>query len=275
MTTFTWLTPPTPAAIAVVAVTPRPCLDRALPAVGCARFARLVSRAGIVVDEVIACRITDDRLELHVHGGAGVRAAVSACLGEWDLAESPAQAATEDESWLRLATAAHPAAVALLISGNLNAAAARFCARQPVVLIAGPANAGKSTLLNAWCGRDRALVTNIPGTTRDLVTAEALTLGWRLRLIDSAGERTTTDPLEQAGQQLAQAARARADVVIYLCPPEGGDPQPGDLVVAAHADRGGAGDLRWSCHGLPDHDAATLLIRLQRAALDRLGLPAM
>jgi hypothetical protein len=93
-----------------------------------------------------------------------------------------------------------------------------------------------------------------------------------LRLIDSAGERATGDALEQAGQDLARAARARADAVVYLLPPEGGSPQEGDIVVTAQADRGGHGDLPWSIHGLPGRTATTLLAEVQRAVLERLGL---
>ncbi len=269
---FAWLTPPEPAAIAVVELPALSCLDRPLPEAGRARFARLMARDGTVVDEVIACRTSVDQLELHVHGGAGVRAAVSACLGGWGLGERGTRNVERATLWTRLAAAAHPAAVELLLAGEVPVSAERFLFRQPVVLICGPANAGKSTLLNAWCGRDRALVADLPGTTRDLVAAEALTWGWRLRLIDSAGERATGDALEQAGQDLARAARARADAVVYLLPPEGGSPQEGDIVVTAQADRGGHGDLPWSIHGLPGRTATTLLAEVQRAVLERLGL---
>ena len=271
MTSFAWLTPPEPAAIAVVSLPPLACLDRPLPELRRARFARLVDVHGSAIDEVIACRVAADRLDLHVHGGAGVRAAVTAALVSWGLSETTAL--SEGPRWDHLARAAHPAAVALLLADRVPPAVEPFLFRAPVVLIAGPANVGKSTLLNAWCGRTRALVADQPGTTRDLVTAEALTLGWRLRLIDSAGERATSDPLEQAGQELAAAARARADAVIYLLPPEGGTPRAGDVVLAAQADRGGAGGLPWSIHGTPTRSAAELLAAVQEQVLARLALP--
>ena len=72
------------------------------------------------------------------------------------------------------------------------------------VLITGPANAGKSSLLNAWCGHQRALVSDQAGTTRDLVAAETICHGWRLRLLDSAGLRAGADAIEAAGQALVE-----------------------------------------------------------------------
>ena len=236
---YTWLTPPAPAAIAVVAVPVMPGLiDRAWPEPGRARFARLVNAAGTVVDEVLADRVDASTIWLMPHGGPGIRQAVTDCLEGHGLAPG---AGTLDVTWRDLAAAAHPAAVTWLLAGETPPFPREFLFRQPVVLITGPANAGKSTLLNAWCGHGRALVSPQAGTTRDLVTATVLVHGWRLRLTDSAGLRATADPLEQAGQDLVAWARQRADVVLHLCPPEGGTvPLPGDLVVRGKADVPGA-----------------------------------
>jgi tRNA modification GTPase len=145
--------------------------------------------------------------------------------------------------------------------------------RVPVVLITGPANAGKSTLLNAWCGHQRALVSDIPGTTRDLVAAQTLVHGWRLRLLDSAGLRAGGDELERAGQALAAQARRSADLVLYLRPPGDHGGEAGDLIVQGKADLSASDGLRWSVHGVPGTGPASLLDHLGRAVLERLRLP--
>ncbi len=287
--TWTWLTPPEPAALAVLRCSALPGLAaRALPATGHAGFARLRDRAGAAVDEVVLVRIADDALEITTHGGPGVRAAVGACLAGHGLVEVPwaargalvgdAAAGGGAVAWSDLARAASPAAVRWLLAHPTAVPPfpTGLLSRAPVVLITGPANAGKSTLLNAWCGRQRALVSDIPGTTRDLVAAHALVGGWRLRLVDSAGLRPTADPLEQAGQELVAAARGWADLVLYLQPPgaDAGGPQPGDLVVQGKADlRAVDGGLCWSAHGSGGVGSAELLGRLGEAVLARLGLP--
>lgn len=84
------------------------------------------------------------------------------------------------------------------------------------VVLAGPPNAGKSTLLNALTGYQRAVADPAPGTTRDLVTAQVLLSGWPVELIDTAGERPSCDPIEVAGQAKAQAVRQQADLVLWL-----------------------------------------------------------
>ena len=82
------------------------------------------------------------------------------------------------------------------------------------VAIAGAVNAGKSTLLNALLGEDRAIVSDIPGTTRDTVE-ETLTLGGILfRFIDTAGLRDSSDAIEKIGIERSYASLAKADVVI-------------------------------------------------------------
>ena len=84
------------------------------------------------------------------------------------------------------------------------------------VVIAGAPNVGKSTLLNQLTGRDAAIVTDIPGTTRDILR-EALHLdGLPIELVDTAGLRLSTDRVEQLGVDRARAAIADADVVLHL-----------------------------------------------------------
>jgi len=83
------------------------------------------------------------------------------------------------------------------------------------VLIGRP-NAGKSTLLNALVGTERAIVTDIAGTTRDTVDVEWNHGGLLFRLIDTAGLRETEDRVEAEGVRRSQAAVKEADVIVYL-----------------------------------------------------------
>ncbi len=84
------------------------------------------------------------------------------------------------------------------------------------VVIAGAPNAGKSTLLNRLAGHEAAIVSERPGTTRDLLRERVLVGGVPMTLVDTAGLRDTDDPVEQEGVRRARAALARADHVLYL-----------------------------------------------------------
>jgi len=78
------------------------------------------------------------------------------------------------------------------------------------LVLAGPPNAGKSSLLNALLGLDRALVSSIPGTTRDTVEESILLAGFSVRLIDTAGLRPSSDSIEQEGIARTRAAMKSA-----------------------------------------------------------------
>ena len=83
-------------------------------------------------------------------------------------------------------------------------------------VIAGRPNAGKSSLLNLLSGFEKSIVTEIPGTTRDIVE-ETVRLGpLTLLLMDTAGIRETMDPVERIGVDRARSAAAKADVILYL-----------------------------------------------------------
>ncbi len=82
--------------------------------------------------------------------------------------------------------------------------------------IVGRPNAGKSSLLNALVGYDRAIVTDVPGTTRDTVEEKALCGGVLLRLIDTAGLRETEDAVERMGVERTRAALASAELVLLV-----------------------------------------------------------
>jgi tRNA modification GTPase len=97
------------------------------------------------------------------------------------------------------------------------------------VAIVGKPNVGKSSLFNALAGADRAIVTSMPGTTRDLITEVVDINGLRVTLVDSAGIRVTEDVVESAGVALARRAIDMADAVVVVvdgsCPLDKSDMQ--------------------------------------------------
>ena len=84
------------------------------------------------------------------------------------------------------------------------------------VLIAGPVNAGKSSLFNRIVGENRAIVTDVPGTTRDLLREPVVVEGLLFVLQDSAGLRGTEDRVERIGVGMAESALADADIVLFV-----------------------------------------------------------
>jgi tRNA modification GTPase len=85
-----------------------------------------------------------------------------------------------------------------------------------VFAIVGPPNAGKSTLINALAGRDVAIVSPAPGTTRDVLEARLVVGGVPVTLLDTAGLRETGDAIEAEGVRRARARAAEADLVIAM-----------------------------------------------------------
>jgi len=104
-----------------------------------------------------------------------------------------------------------------------------------VVAIAGPPNAGKSTLLNRLARREAAIVSPFPGTTRDVIEVHLDLAGYPVTLLDTAGIRDSNDPVEQEGVRRARARAAMADLVLW--------------VTDASVDGGSADDA--ACH-VPD-----------------------
>ncbi|WP_297721178.1 tRNA uridine-5-carboxymethylaminomethyl(34) synthesis GTPase MnmE [Intestinimonas sp.] len=92
----------------------------------------------------------------------------------------------------------------------------RFLTQGVPCAIVGLPNAGKSSLLNALLGYQRAIVTDIPGTTRDTVEERCVVGGMLLRLIDTAGLRDTDDPVERLGVERSRAALAGAELALVL-----------------------------------------------------------
>ena len=97
-----------------------------------------------------------------------------------------------------------------------------------VVAIAGPPNAGKSTLLNRVARREAAIVSPFPGTTRDVIEVHLDLAGHPVTLLDTAGVRDSNDPIEREGVRRARARSAMADLVLW--------------VTDASVDGGSAGD---------------------------------
>jgi len=92
-----------------------------------------------------------------------------------------------------------------------------------LVVIAGPPNAGKSSLFNALLGAERAIVTPVPGTTRDAIEAAVVISGFPFRLVDTAGLRESADPVERLGIEVSRRYLGAADAILY-CEEAGREP---------------------------------------------------
>lgn len=108
------------------------------------------------------------------------------------------------------------------------AAAGRALTEGLTVVIAGRPNAGKSSLLNALAGHDAAIVTDIPGTTRDVLRERISVDGLPIHVADTAGLRESPDRIEEEGMRRARAEMARADLLLYVVDAAAGA-APGEL----------------------------------------------
>ena len=206
-------------------------------------------------EELIACRRSDCEVEVHCHGGIAAVAAVVERLvqhgcqqlswRDWlresepdpiraaaqiALAEAPTMrtAAVLLDQWSGALTVAIGSILAAVERRDWRKAAAgldAILAERALgghltmpwqVVLAGRPNVGKSSLMNALVGYQRAIVFDLPGTTRDVVGAATAIDGWPVQLSDTAGLRATTDELEAAGVARASAAVAAADLVLLV-----------------------------------------------------------
>lgn len=149
-------------------------------------------------------------------------------------------------------------------------------------VILGQPNAGKSTLLNFLCGSDRAIVTEIPGTTRDLLRETIEIGGLPVTLVDTAGLRESADLVEAIGVHRARDAASRADIVLYLVDSAQGESEadraelkavPGAIVIYTKADAGSPprGALAISVHS--GSGLRELLRRLDDEVRERFAVP--
>jgi len=116
--------------------------------------------------------------------------------------------------------------------------AAEVIAEGLSVVIAGPPNAGKSTLINALARRELAIVSPIEGTTRDVIETPLALDGIAMRFSDTAGLRGEgADVIEAVGIDRARTAIERADILLWLGPPKEAPPHSRAILIAAQADR--------------------------------------
>lgn len=104
------------------------------------------------------------------------------------------------------------------------------------VVLAGPPNSGKSSLFNALIGDDKAIVTALAGTTRDLIEARLDLDGIRILLVDTAGLRDSDDEVERIGILRAEQAQEQADIMLWLGEPDCALPHASTLLIHARAD---------------------------------------
>lgn len=209
-----------------------------------------------VVEEVVVVSDVCHRFELHHHGGAAVQASLRKQLSRIGFCERPWQdwiATGEADPIRNSALAALPSVLTrrgasllldqyhgalrmsiqrirqmlqdrqldlarqeMLVLSQRSAFGLRLCAPWKVTFT-GPPNVGKSSLLNAILGFGRAIVTDVPGTTRDVVTELTALDGWPVLLADTAGIRLTPDNRTEAiGMVQAEQELLRADVVIQV-----------------------------------------------------------
>ena len=169
------------------------------------------------------------------------------------------------------------------LAGEAGALAATFRLGKAVqsgveVAIVGPVNAGKSSLLNALAGQDRAIVTAEPGTTRDVVEARVVWDGVPVTLVDTAGtSELASSEAERAGIERGRRRAAEADVVIVVHPAPGAQVAknvgPRELHVVSKADldpQGSAGSLATSALAGQGIDAlrAAVLARVLGSVAD-------
>jgi tRNA modification GTPase len=141
-----------------------------------------------------------------------------------------------------------------------------------LVVLAGRPNSGKSSLFNALLGTERAIVTEIPGTTRDAIEASFAVEGYPFRLVDTAGLRHTEDRVEGIGIEVAQRYLAAADVVLF-CVESGRRPGEEESTFLAGTDPARTLEVRTKAD--LDIGPATPANGIPVSAVSGEGLPAL
>lgn len=176
-------------------------------------------KRGWLADEVIALR--DELIEL-----------IAFLQADLDYPEDDIERLTRDEYIAR--------AEALLntLDGRLRSAERGRRLREGLhIAIAGRPNVGKSSLLNALIGRERAIVTDVPGTTRDVVSESIDVRGIPIRISDTAGIRQTDDVVEKIGVDLAKQSLEDADLALFVYDAAVGRTAEDEAIYAQVADR--------------------------------------
>jgi tRNA modification GTPase len=226
----------------------------------------------IAGEDVVVCRTRPDVLEIHCHGGDAAVRRILADLNQADceivdwrqqqadstgeLEAECAEILSRASTW-RTAEILHEQASGLLrrsveelkiLTATLGQSSSalvqldtllewqefgKHLSQAWTVVLTGRPNVGKSSLINALLGYQRAIVFDQPGTTRDVVTAETAFDGWPVLLADTAGLREATEELEAAGIALARERLEHADarlVLVDLSDP----PTEDDATLIAH-----------------------------------------
>lgn len=211
--------------------------------------------SGNTSEEVVVCRREHDRVEVHCHGGRAAAKAIVRSLLAQGCSEVPWQAIAEyglsdavaAEAIVALPQARTERTAAILLDqfrGAMSQATREIMhlleqnelkrARSQLesvrrlgrlglhliwpfrVVLAGPTNVGKSSLINVLLGYERAIVFDTPGTTRDVVSATTAIDGWPVELADTAGLRQNARGPERAGVYLAHQQLKSADLVVLV-----------------------------------------------------------
>jgi tRNA modification GTPase len=259
----------------------RPASGKSLPeapAVGQSWFGRFAD------DEVIllVTAINPIRVEIHAHGGTQIVSRIVNSFASHGRPVSPLPLSPAAFApTLRTASILLDQSAGAFDRDFANGHVDRLLRRVSLgkhliepwrIALAGPPNAGKSSLLNAMAGYERSLVSPVAGTTRDVVTARTAFDGWPVELIDTAGLRTTDHAIEAEGVQRANAAMNEADFVVWLVDGDAETPLlpvgRADTIVVSKADR----PARFDRSPWPTISAATGegLPTLIRTIVDRL-----
>ncbi len=227
-------------------------------------------------ESIVVCRTGEQRVELHCHGGRlAAETLIKILVSLGAVTQSPFQCESHEGEDLTVAEAREDITLAatqrttailldqyrgglkrefdaiqsLLIEGNLAEAKLRLgqlndrsmLGRHLIepwrVVLAGPPNVGKSSLLNLLLGYTRAIVHEQAGTTRDLLTERTSFEGWPIELVDSAGIRTATDSIEAKGIEQSLERIATADCTLLLVDPVEGWTETHDEILAQCSER--------------------------------------
>lgn len=209
--------------------------------------------SGDTGEELVVCQCDQETFEIHCHGGTSAVSAIMGSLTNLGCQEVPwsqlvggcqlvraaraalAEATTEYAASVLLAQANGALSRAITDRINeiekgeipvarqgLNALIGTYhygghLIRPWKVVVAGPPNVGKSSLINALVGFERTIVYDEPGTTRDVVTAQTAMEGWPVELSDTAGLRTSGNQIEMAGVMRAKDRMLAADLCLLVC----------------------------------------------------------